>query len=422
VSTFVTSHEKFEWRIGSEPPLIETHSLAKHRVLKSYLQTYVSVLTVNRAQEVLRLSLIDGFAGGGLYLDARTKEERPGSPLIMLDAMKEAEAAAQTVRSKPFALDVHYFFIEKNADSLGYLRRTIAESEFRGLLDDKIHLIQAEFVETVPQIVGFVKARGRAGRAIFSLDQYGYSDVPFPTLRGILASLENAEVILTFATDWLIDYLGENEQTQQILANLGIHLPPKTIATAKGQAKWRRIIQIELHKEIQERSGARFYTPFFIRSSEAHRDYWLVHLSGHFRARDVMVGLHWKENRSFAHYGRPGLRMLGYDSQFDEDWNKQKLLGFFFDDTALALSQGELMEQLPERLASLKEGVEFSEFFAQVTNEVPVTQKIMAGVFRELAREGLIEIRDSTGLTARRSGIPRSSDIILVSGQKRLFT
>jgi three-Cys-motif partner protein len=91
----VTSHEKFEWRIGSEPPLIETHSLAKHRVLKSYLERYVSVLTSNPRQDVLRLSLIDGFAGGGLFIDARTKEDRPGSPLIMLQAMKEAEAAAQ---------------------------------------------------------------------------------------------------------------------------------------------------------------------------------------------------------------------------------------------------------------------------------------------------------------------------------------
>jgi three-Cys-motif partner protein len=372
-------------------------------------------------RKVLRLSLVDGFAGGGLYLDARTKEERPGSPLIMLRAMKEAEAAAQRARSKPFALDVHYFFIEKNADSLGYLRRTIAESEFRDLLDDKIYLIQAEFVETVPQIVDFVKARGRAGRVIFSLDQCGFSEVPFPTIRGILERLENAEIILTFATDWLIDYLGESEQTQQILGNLGINLPPKDIATAKGQVEWRRIIQFELHKEIQLRSGARFYTPFFIRSLEAHRDLWLIHLSGHVRARDVMVGLHWKENRSFAHYGRPGLRMLGYDPQFDEDWNKQKLLGFFFDDTALALSHGELMEQLPERLANHKEGIAFSEFFGGLTNEVPVTQQIMADVLRELAREGLVEIRDSTGLTARRSGIQRPTDVIMVSGQKRLF-
>ena len=123
----------------------------------------------------------------------------------------------------------------------------------------------------------------------------------------------NAEVILTFATDSLIDYLSENEQTQHILENVGISLPSKTIVTAKESRDWRRTIQFALHREIPEKTGAKFYTPFFIRSADAHRDFWLIHLSGHYRARDVMVGLHWKESTSFAHYGRSGLHMLGYD-------------------------------------------------------------------------------------------------------------
>ncbi len=39
------------------------------------------------------------------------------------------------------------------------------------------------------------------------------------------------------------------------------------------------------------------YAPFIIRSKEAHRDYWLIHLSQHSRARDMMVGLHWLVSR-----------------------------------------------------------------------------------------------------------------------------
>jgi three-Cys-motif partner protein len=85
-------HENHLWRIGSPPPLIRPHSLAKHRVLRAYLEKYVSVLTANPKQETMRLTLVDGFAGGGKYLDSRTKEERPGSPLIMLEAMKAAES------------------------------------------------------------------------------------------------------------------------------------------------------------------------------------------------------------------------------------------------------------------------------------------------------------------------------------------
>lgn len=279
------SHEHHDWQIGKDPPLIRPHSLAKHRVLRAYLERYVSVLTANPRQEQFRVTLVDGFAGGGRYLDCRSKEDRPGSPLIMLKAMDQAAEDAQRKRSKPFHLDVQYIFVEKDPEALDYLCNVLNDSKYAQLVGDRIQLIEGEFASQVPEIVAFVKGRGRADRAIFLLDQFGYADVPLPTIRDILATLDNAEVILTFATDFLIDYLSENEQTQRILENIGISLPSRTIGTAKEERNWRRTIQFALHREIPEKTGAKFYTPFFIRSADSHRDFWLIHLSGHFRAR-----------------------------------------------------------------------------------------------------------------------------------------
>ncbi len=416
------SHEHHDWKIGKDPPLIRPHSLAKHRVLRSYLERYVSVLTANPRQEQLRLTLIDGFAGGGRYLDSRTKEERSGSPLIMLEAMELAAEEAQKIRSKPFHLDVQNIFIERDREALDYLHQVLANSKYAPLVGDRIQLIQGEFTEQVPKITKFVKQRGRAGRAIFVLDQFGYSAVPLPTIRGILATLGNAEVLLTFATDSLIDYLSENEQTQQVLGNVGITLPSKEIQTAKEERDWRRTIQFALHRAIPQQTEAKYYTPFFIRSTDAHRDFWLIHLSGHFRARDVMVGLHWKESTSFAHYGRSGLRMLGYNQQHDADWTHQRMLpGFFFDETALVSSQEELLEQLPERIFNFGDGIAFSELFSMLTNECPVTAKIMKGVLSDLAKQGVIQVKDKTGATTRRSSIQQDTDVIIPSLQKRLF-
>lgn len=415
------SRDHHDWQIGKKPPLIRPHSLAKHRVLKAYLERYVSILTANPRQEQFRLTLIDGFAGGGRYLDGRTKEERPGSPLIMLEAMKQAACDAQELRSKPFLLDVQYIFVEKDPEALEYLRTVIKESEFEPLLSEHIQLVQGEFAGKSPEIAEFVKGRGRANRAIYVLDQFGYSDVPLPTIRSILSSLKNAEVLLTFATDFLIDYLSTNEQSQKILENVGISLPSREIATAKESRDWRRIIQFALHREIPERTGAKFYTPFFIRSADAHRDFWLIHLSGHFRARDVMVGLHWLESTTFAHYGRSGLRMLGYDQEYDSEWTHQQMLpGFYFDDTALASSQEELMTQLPERLYDHRDGIEFNDFFSRLTNECPVTAEILSSVLGELAKEGVLQVRDKTGTKTRRSGIQHGTDIVVPSRQKRL--
>ena len=416
------SREHHDWQAGKDPPLIRPHSLAKHRVLRSYLERYVSILTANPRQEQLRLTLVDGFAGGGRYLDCRTKEERPGSPLIMLEAMEQAAQAAQQIRSKPFLLDVQYVFVEKDREALDYLRTVIQDTRFAPLLTDRIQLLHGEFVARSSELAEFVKKQGRANRAIYVLDQFGYSDVPLTTIRDILASLENAEVLLTFATDFLIDYLSENDQTQKILENVGITLPSKDIGTAKESRDWRRIIQFALHREIPERTGAKFYTPFFIRSADAHRDFWLIHLSGHFRARDVMVGLHWKESTAFAHYGRSGLRMLGYDQEFDAEWTGQRMLpGFYFDETALVSSQEELMAQLPERLFAHRDGIDFNNLFATLTNECPVTGEIMKGVLADLMREGVLQVRDRTGTKTRRSGIQHGSDVLIPSRQKRLF-
>ena len=242
-------------------------------------------------------------------------------------------------------------------------------------------------------------------------------------IRRILSGLANSEVILTFATDSLIDYLSGRESMQKTLENLGLSLSATQIQSAKEQADWRRAIQFILHREIHASSGAKYYTPFFIRSKDAHRDYWLIHLSNHARARDVMVGLHWLENTSFAHFGRPGLVMLGYDQDDDLKIVGQRLplQEFRFDDIARATTQRALVEELPERLFCCKDGVTFRELFSGLTNESPATSELFRFAIAAMHREGLVDIRDKTGLVKRISGIQHQSDVIKPSAQRRFF-
>jgi hypothetical protein len=56
---------------------LEPHTAAKHRILRSYLNAWLPILSKYNS----RLVLIDGFAGPGEY-----EGGEPGSPLIMLDA------------------------------------------------------------------------------------------------------------------------------------------------------------------------------------------------------------------------------------------------------------------------------------------------------------------------------------------------
>ncbi len=415
------SKENHDWRPGEPAPFIRAHSQVKHRILDEYLQRYVATLTANPRRPQLRLTVVDGFAGGGCYRDEITHEFRPGSPLITLAAMKSASIAAQNSRTNGFNLDVEYFFVEKKRAAFEYLTSTLRDSEFRDCVGGRVHLLRGKVESSIDRIIARVKQRGGGERAIFIFDQFGYVDAPFPMIRKVLTQLSNAEVILTFATDFLIDYLSTRPESQKSLGKTGIELSAETIEAHKQQSHWRWLIQRDLHHEIQRNSGAEHYTPFFIRSKDAHRDFWLIHLSGHARARDVMVGLHWKENNSFAHYGRPGLNMLGYDQDRDSKLTGISQLPIFrFDGGAREECKSALVDELPKRIAdNYQGGLLFNDFFAAITNETPATSEIMKDALRQLAKEGIVEILDKGGKKKRR--ITSGSDTLRYSRQKRLF-
>ena len=120
------------------PSLIEPHSIAKHQVLQTYLSAYFQTLVSSPNQDEFRLTLVDGFAGGGEYRDGATNEILPGSPLIMLNAVREATFELNRERRKPVNLDVSYFFIEKKPETARYLKKTLTDRGYDALFDSKI--------------------------------------------------------------------------------------------------------------------------------------------------------------------------------------------------------------------------------------------------------------------------------------------
>lgn len=114
--------------------------------------------------------------------------------------------------------------------------------------------------------------------------------------------------------------------------------------------------------------------------------------------------------------------MLGYDPQCDAGWTQQRMLPeFIFDKSARASSEEELTEQLPERLFEFRDGIAFNSLFSTLTNECPVTAKIMKAVVSDLAKSGVIVVKDKTGTKTRRAGVQNGTDIIIPSRQKRIF-
>ncbi|PKN23391.1 MAG: hypothetical protein CVU68_01200 [Deltaproteobacteria bacterium HGW-Deltaproteobacteria-3] len=416
----------YKWAIGERPPVVQQHSVAKHEILRAYLVAYIQTLISSPRQEEFRLTLVDGFAGGGIYRHASTREEVLGSPFVMLDAVKEAEFLVNKDRHKKVRLHLDYFFIEHNKGAAEVLRHQLQERGYGLKLEVSIFVFQSRFQDRAEEITAFIRKKGRAARSIFLLDQYGYSEVPAPLINKLLQSLPGGEVILTFAVDSFLNFAGDNHISKGLLERIGIQnvFRGRTIEEIKRSEKdWRLFIQGCLYQDLVNACGARFYTPFFIRSSQGHGDYWLLHLSQKPRARDVMTRIHWEKNNYFIHYGDAGLdmfNMLGYVPEKDQNFTGQ-LDMFCFDDSAKIASISKLMEQIPKLIYPDPEGISFGEFFARTCNTTPASAHIYREALGNLVQFKELEVISPDGTERRSAGRIHDSDQILPPRQRHFL-
>ena len=189
----------FKWHPEEDPPHIESHSKAKLDVLRSYLRAYFDRLNVNPQREEFKLDLVDGFAGGGTFLDAKTILS--GTPLIMLEEAKQAANRLNTGRIKKLNIDCKFYFVDKEKTHTDHLRKVLIERG-HNVDDDSIVVRNGLFENEVGGIINSIQQRQpRAGRAIFLLDQTGFSQVELALVSRIFNEFPAAEVIMTFAAD-----------------------------------------------------------------------------------------------------------------------------------------------------------------------------------------------------------------------------
>ncbi len=287
----------YGWRIGEAPAQIGAHSLAKHRILQRYIERYIEIVTSNLRQEELKITFVDGFSGGGLYQfdDGYV----PGSPVILLETVAAMEEKINAARTKGFRIDADFFFIDINPNHTDYLRAEIEKTAFASELDKSIRIWTGDFNEYVGTIIDFIRAKTpRAQCGIFLLDQYGWSQVAFQSVRAIMSELAKAEVFLTFSVDAMIDYLSEHNHNLRAFGEIDVDpgFVRELLKVKDEHTGYRSLIQNALYGHIQKETGSQFYSPFFIKSPEAHRSYWFLHLSKDKAAREEIGVIHWNEN------------------------------------------------------------------------------------------------------------------------------
>lgn len=411
----------YEWKLGEELPVLGRHSVAKHDIFEQYVGIYIERLTRTPSQTMLNLTIVDGFSGGGLY--RLGSAEVDGSPLRLLTAVEAADSALKAARAKGFAIRADFFFVDENPQHIAFLNDLLVKRGYGPRLGQDIFVQCALFENACPDILAHIQKKGTAHRSLFFLDQYGWSDVRLATIRTILGRLKNPEILLTFAVDALIDFLSEKTAETQALLNIELAREDvRDLISLKNGEGWRYLIQNGLYRHVQARTGSRFYTPFFIYSVEAHRSYWLLHLSNHRQARDEMGKLHWRLNNRFQHHGGAGFHALGFDPSRDL---RQGLLTFMFDDDALKRSEAAVLEQLPSMIHAAHRdggGLVVETLFAGNCNETPVTSDILSRQLVLLRDEGEILIKGEDGALKPRAKSIGWGDRLVLPRERSLFS
>ena len=336
---------QFTWQLGAEPPTIEAHTDAKLRLLEAYLDGYFDVVCALPQMNVLRITFVDAFAGGGLY--RRDGSPRIGSPLVMIDAVQRAVARINVARRKPLRIETKFYFVDADPNAINHLEKTLAATDIPQNIRDSITLRNATASSALPTIVREIAAWSRSGRSIFFLDQCGYTDAPNRDVRLIYQSLPKSEVIVTYSFGSIYDYMNDNARF--LAATAPLELSPEhlqSLLKERRRQAGRYFAGRLLGQMLKTNVGSRFASRFFLHSDAANRDMWFVHYSKVPRSRLVMSEAHWAIKNSSITQGEAGLDMLG----FSPNWENQIGLDFGFEHTDEGRMHTALLADLPRLL------------------------------------------------------------------------
>jgi three-Cys-motif partner protein len=159
------------------------HTLAKHRILASYLKAWMPILSRRfggHARMPREVMFVDGFAGPGTYAGGED-----GSPVIAIKAALE--------HSHSFPAPINLLFIEQDTDRFQHLLNVIEGLRPQVSGSPNICLLPPEHGDCDAQLRRRLDDNKAFGPALVFLDQFGYSCVAMDLIAAIMNN-PNCEV------------------------------------------------------------------------------------------------------------------------------------------------------------------------------------------------------------------------------------
>jgi three-Cys-motif partner protein len=405
---------------GLDLPKVEAHTKARHRVTEDYLRDWIVTLCGNNMGSTKKITIIDGFCGGGMYLD-ENNDRYLGSPFRIIKSIEEGLRIVKEQKSKPnYILDAEFIFIDSKKEHIQCLQKTIKEEA--PLLyrqnPDKFIFICDEFENKAEQII--LDLRMKKCSSMFVLDPTGYTDVSMQTIRNII-SLKKSEILYTFMIEYVSRFINMRVDTplsnafNKVLESEG-YFDELDLSNLKSQAQ-QGYIRNETLRLFRNRGEACYVYSFALIPEQNQVQYYLVHLASNAPAQRVIKHSLWKHNNiDLLRQFRFGVYGLGFRSP---DYYEMNLSLFNIEEGNTKASIECLGDILLPIVNTHSEGISFGTLHDSTMEYNPSTNKHYQEFINEQRSYGELEVlRDGKSTQAKQL---KASDLIIRPRQTTLF-
>ena len=313
----MSKRNRYSWKHGNAS--LKDHSKIKFRVLEDYLYKYILVRCKDSRRDKLRIAILDGFCGGGIYNNKQDESEIIyGSPVIFVDTVIRA---ANEINIKRKITNMRSLFVEclivlndTDEHALRSVKEQIEKHTDTSLVDNsfvefEVIIHKGEFEKCSSYLVKEILKR-KYPNVICNLDQYGSSDVLFPTIQFLLGIANSVEIFLTFSISAFVNHLRKDdpEDLKRKLEKLGAPVDDSYFDVDQSdREEWLMFAEGLVFDFFNKRSH--FVSPFAIHNLRGWK-YWLLHFTKNHVGRQVYNDVLHDNADHQAHFGRSGLRML----------------------------------------------------------------------------------------------------------------
>lgn len=378
--------EKWEYR---------EHTRVKHELLRKYLYAWI----IKLGHFHRKILFFDGFAGRGEYYP----DEQLGSPIIALQVANDLlEQCERKNRPKYFDKFI-CVAIEKDPENFRNLEKVVAREKSKLKFRDnlQIDLYNDEFANVANQISQ--KVGQRIAPSFFFVDPFGFSGIPFSTVKNIL-SLPHTEIFFTFMSRDINRFLAISE-IETILDTLYPTTEWRDIITMRNWRKRDQALKDLYIKCLIEDAKVKFPWSFRVCMEKKYQTlYYLIHATNHFDGLKIMKDIMYKQSASpdFAYLGP---KESQYRNQF-----------MLFNDDLPSLKKY-LLDRLSEQSKSFRQILEETYMYT------PFVESHYKDALRQLEKEAKINItkkgpRGGIYDTTRVSILPQNPHTLFVLPQQ----